>query len=422
MALYVALAGLELGVILAAVPLWCVLPGAVFALWAAACAAVVAAMCWMLNGKEQMYRCDAGSEGWMMGQEVEDEKWMFLGGMGMSSRHCHERTLPALSRLFSRPMVCICMPTYGMPFDLIAMMLQRCMPIPSRSRRNLYSEMRCALLDDSMTRCVVLCHNDSAILVSQAVAQLHADVPMEKLGKLEIYTFGAAASEFTVPLGDGTKAMEPTQQQSAEQSADEQRTIHVEHFAMANDPFAQMGVLHSVRQNMEGRFCGSVFVLNDNSTPPAPPSKETSRRSSPRCSGLVMEDYLTALFPAQMMAPATRRSSSSGVLDSVMTVDKDCAEKREIAAMSNYHAATQAKKGGGGGGSGGSGKRLSWTGLAAMAGQRNGMNAGMVALEMARKECRSCDGRWGREVTWLARYVVAMEGKQAVDGRINNGL
>jgi hypothetical protein len=83
MVLYVALAGLELGVILAAVPLWCVLPGAVFALWAAACAAVVAAMCWMLNGKEQMYRCDAGSEGWMMGQEVEDEKWMFLGGMGM---------------------------------------------------------------------------------------------------------------------------------------------------------------------------------------------------------------------------------------------------------------------------------------------------------------------------------------------------
>lgn len=47
-----------------------------------------------------------------------------------SSRRCHKQTLPALSRPFSRPMVCICMPTYGMPFDLMAIMLQRCIPIP----------------------------------------------------------------------------------------------------------------------------------------------------------------------------------------------------------------------------------------------------------------------------------------------------
>lgn len=71
-----------------------------------------------------------------------------------------------------------------------------------------------------------------------------------------------------------------------------------------------------------------------------------------------------------------------------MAIDKDCVEKREIAAMSNYHAALQAKKGGGGA------RRLSWTGLATMAAacggqpsqhQSNGMNAGMVALEVASK-------------------------------------
>jgi hypothetical protein len=89
-----------------------------------------------------------------------------------------------------------------------------------------------------------------------------------------------------------------------------------------------------------------------------------------------------------------------------MTIDRDCAEKREIAAMSNYHAASQTKKGG---------KRLSWTGLATMVGQRNGMNAGLVALEMARKGCKNCDGHKGREISWLTRYV-AMEGEQVIEG------
>ncbi|KAK4034849.1 hypothetical protein C8A01DRAFT_18409 [Parachaetomium inaequale] len=399
MMLHAVLACFEVGMMLLAVPLWFMLPGAMFAAWVCVCAGVVIAMCWMLNGKEQMHQCNAGSEGWMMGQEAEDEKWLFLGGMGMSSRHCHNQTLPALSRLFSRPMVCICMPTYGIVFDMMAMMLQRCIQMPSQTRRNLYSQMRCALLDDSMHRCVILCHNDSAVIVSQAVAQLCVDLPSEKLRKLEVYTFGAAASEFMLPLGDTDMESDPAHQTGDQ--VNEHRGIHVEHFAMTSDPFAQMGVLQSVRQNMEGRFCGSVFILNGNNLT----NQKAARRAMPTCAGLTMEEYLMALFPVQMMpdSPAAMRSS---VLDSVMMIDRDCAEKREIAAMSNYHAASQAKKGG---------KRLSWTGLATMAGQRNGMNAGMVALEMARKGCKNCDGHKGGEISWLVRYV-AVEEKQAADG------
>src|SRR5689334_10537536 len=113
-----------------------------------------------------------------------------------------------LSRLFSRPITCVCMPTYGLPFDMIMMMLQRCMPMPSQTRRNLYSQMRGALLDDSMQRCVFMCHNHGAVLVSQAVSQLCADLPAEKLRKLEIYTFGSAACEFMMPLGETNMELE----------------------------------------------------------------------------------------------------------------------------------------------------------------------------------------------------------------------
>jgi hypothetical protein len=83
MALHVMLACLEMGIMLTALPLWFMLPGVLFAAWACVCAGVLTAMCWTINGKEQMYQCNAGSEGWMMGQEAEDEKWLFIGGMGM---------------------------------------------------------------------------------------------------------------------------------------------------------------------------------------------------------------------------------------------------------------------------------------------------------------------------------------------------
>jgi hypothetical protein len=258
-----------------------------------------------------------------------------------------------------------------------------------------------------MNRCVVLCHNDSAVIVSQAVAQLCADVPLERLSKLEIYTFGAAAAEFMMPLGDTSTESEPGYHQPGERFK-ERRGLHIEHFAMKDDPFAQIGVLHSVRQNMEGRFCGGVFIMNRaGNTAPSP--QKSGGMGVPALSGLTMEEYLMALFPAQMIsAGASTAASPRSVLDGVMTIDKDCAEKREIAAMSNYHSAAQAKKGG---------KRLSWTGLAAMAGHtKNGMGAGMVALEMARKGCKNCEGRRGREVSWLARYVSAEE-RLAADGR-----
>lgn len=100
-ALYLLLACFEVEVLLAAVPLWVVLPGVGFAVWVGGCAGVVAAGCKVLNagrGEQWVYGCDAvdsggggggvGADGgWMMGQEMEaeaeDEKWLFLGGMGM---------------------------------------------------------------------------------------------------------------------------------------------------------------------------------------------------------------------------------------------------------------------------------------------------------------------------------------------------
>jgi hypothetical protein len=396
-----------------------------------------------------------------------------------------------LSQLFGRRILCICQPTYGMPLDLLSLCLQRCglgMLAPaSRARRNLYLQMRCALLDDSMRRVVVLCHNDGAVACSQAVAQLCADLPRDRMAKLEIYTFGAAACEFVLPMMDKEEMMMMMMKEddmAAAAAADEKkqmpaaecdsRGVHVEHFAMTSDPFAQMGVMHCVKRDMESRFCGSVFVINDRARCSAcsaakagccgmgmmMPSSSASPMMMSCCNGMMMEDYMMALFPAQMMMMAmgmkpsmkmmmsNNNNNGTGMnnmmnmnmnmgmtmgmgcmmgskncicgsaMEMVMAVDRDCAEKREIAAIGSYHAASQAKKqmtmvscsspredGG---------KRLSWTGLAAAAAagmacspgaQSNGMTAGMAALEMARSACRSCEGRMAKEVSWLPRYM-----------------
>ena len=83
MAMQMVLACMEMCMMVAAIPMYMMLPGFMFAVWVCCCGLMCMCMCWMLNGKEQMYQCVTGSESWMMGQESDDEKWMFMGGMGM---------------------------------------------------------------------------------------------------------------------------------------------------------------------------------------------------------------------------------------------------------------------------------------------------------------------------------------------------
>lgn len=347
----------------------------------------------------------------------------------------------------------ICMPSYGVPADLVALLLHRCIPLPSRPTRTIHSQLRAALLDSSVGRVVVLAHNTGAAALAQATAHLYADVPADRLAKLEIYTFGAAASEFVIPTGESSNnnrgssssasskdasspptSPSPPQQQLHHHQTDAHAERargqpHIEHFALAADPLARLGVLHGVRQDLRGRYCGAVFVIDGASLPMQRQStsaqgQKKKQRQSP--SGLRMADYLEAMFPAQMMKGGT---GGAGALDGIMAIDRDVAQKREFAALSSYAAATSPR-----GSATGGGKRLSWTALGATAGAANGTTTatangngggvngqhgvrkggggsgssvmdGVMGLEMARRGCKDCDGHRGREVSWLVRYV-----------------
>lgn len=171
--------------------------------------------------------------------------------------------------------------------------------------------------------------------------------------------------------------------------------------------------------------------------------------SLPKKIMLSMEDYLTALFGPEpwSMRPDMdgdgTLSSDAYFLNAAICVDRELAEKREVAAM--------ALAGGGGTGSspssvngrlrgrradGGFAKsmsvsknehrhhRLSWTGLGATAkyGTTKGASSigtknskptkhkraadanGLLGLETVRRLCKECDGRPGRDVSLLAGY------------------
>lgn len=79
--IHVALTLLEMAVMVNFIPLFLFLPGFFFALWFGFCVMLIAGLSRIVNGKNRVIRCAAGSDGWMMGQESEDERWIYVGGM-----------------------------------------------------------------------------------------------------------------------------------------------------------------------------------------------------------------------------------------------------------------------------------------------------------------------------------------------------
>ncbi|KDN67951.1 hypothetical protein CSUB01_05822 [Colletotrichum sublineola] len=339
MVIQLGLAIVEVGMITLAIPLFVVLPGIFFAAWLGISMSMVLGLSWLMNGNDIMVSCDEFGNS-TTDIDDDNERWIFIGA------------------------------------------IQRCFPFQTQASRALYVELRSVLLDASVHRVAVLAHNNGSLPVANVLARLCSDIQPEKLTKLEIYTFGAAASEFIVPVGESSRKLARFDDGSA---AIEERGPHIEHFAYANDPFAQMGVLSSVHKKLESRFCGGVFVIHNQVPQPSGHWVPDQRPV------MLLTDYLSALFPD----PSSPHAPSS-ILDYIMMIDRDMAEKRELAAMANHAQTRRSRK---------DNRRLSWTGLGATVGGRSGVMDGVMGLEMVRRGCRDCDGHRGREVSWLANYV-----------------
>ena len=99
-----------------------------------------------------------------------------------------------LSSIFQRPVCGIHNRSYGLVVDLLECVVQRCFSYPTTDTRRTYDHLKEFLIQEDIKKLVVIAHSQGGIILSSALDMLFADLPSEALEKLEIYTFGYAAS------------------------------------------------------------------------------------------------------------------------------------------------------------------------------------------------------------------------------------
>ena len=122
-------------------------------------------------------------------------------------------------------------------------------------------------MDPTVTKVVLIGHSQGGIIVSLALDHLLSELPASCMSKLEIYTFGSAASHFCNPLlslptrpTDAKSSTNRTEINLSDNNDPKHLIPHIEHYANELDMIPRWGVLHSVCDILENRYAGSVFV------------------------------------------------------------------------------------------------------------------------------------------------------------------
>ena len=152
-------------------------------------------------------------------------------------------------------------------------LLQRAVSYHDFGTRFAYAYLKAILVDPTVTKVVLVGHSQGGIIVSLVIDDLLAQLPARTMSKLEVYTFGSAASHFSNPslalLSDSSlnhsgeqSPLKISQAKAETTDAHEGKHIisHMEHYANEYDLVPRWGVLHSVQDVLNTRYAGSVFV------------------------------------------------------------------------------------------------------------------------------------------------------------------
>ena len=177
-----------------------------------------------------------------------------------------------LSVIFGQPNI---PPTrsYGIIADLGMCLIQRAISYHDFSSRETYARVKCFLVDPTVTKVVLIGHSQGGIIVSLVIDDLLAQLPAMTMSKLEVYTFGSAASHFSNPslaissnpsgnITSGQLSLKMSQSKAGLADDEQAKHIipHMEHYANEYDLVPHWGVLHSVQDVLKTRYAGSVFV------------------------------------------------------------------------------------------------------------------------------------------------------------------
>ncbi|KAF1959451.1 hypothetical protein CC80DRAFT_440955, partial [Byssothecium circinans] len=259
------------GVVL--VPLWMGM-GYVAAVWG-----VVWGVSRVLNGRgEERWSCVdlGGGDGEV---EREGERWVFLNGVGVG-HHWLQSNLNLLALTFRRPILGLHNRTYGIFFDLLQCILERCFCYATTDIRRSYAVLRRELLKSENRKVVLILHSQGGMEGGLILDWLLGELPHDTIHKLEIYTFGSAANHFNNPPRSSTSTSTSTsssQHCSPPPSAPPTNAVrHIEHYLNAHEFVARWGALTFAR--LPNRFMGRLFIR-------------------PATGHLLNQHYLSVMFP-----------------------------------------------------------------------------------------------------------------------------
>ncbi|EEP77753.1 predicted protein [Uncinocarpus reesii 1704] len=211
--------------------------------------------------------------------------------LGLSS-YGLKQNCDCLAQIFGRPIIGIHNPTYGLIGDLLECIIQRSLSFNNYSIRFTYDYVKKLLVDPKIDKIVLIGHSQGGIIVSMVLDLLFTDLPAENMAKLEVYTFGSAASYFNNPL----RAIDPRS------SAPRTGVIpYIEHYVNGEDLVPRWGILYNVRTILENKFAGKIFIRTNIT------------------GHMLNQHYLDCMFPV----PGDQQEGEQpGFLDQVVEVDE----------------------------------------------------------------------------------------------------
>ena len=300
-------------------------PGLVFSI------AVIASLCLLyimlspLDGP-RIVHSTAGCQPETRASQHDHEQWIFINGC-VVGHPILRQNIDRLSRIFGRKVTGIHNRTRGTFGDLLDCLLQRCLDYKSAGVRASYRHVKAVLLDSDVKKVVLIGHSQGGIILSLVIDQLFAEMPVGCMSKIEIYTFGSAASHFSNPLLSA-----PSNSNYAKESDGDLREgqlpshviSHIEHYANEYDLICRWGTLHCIESDLTNRYAGSVFVRMG------------------ATGHMLNQHYLDFMFP---IPGETASANIEGFLESVLITDEALAMKRVDAAATAARGPQDGKSG-----------------------------------------------------------------------------
>ncbi|OAX78856.1 hypothetical protein ACJ72_06830 [Emergomyces africanus] len=234
------------------------------------------------------------------------ERWIFVNGMMVGNRGL-KNNCDRLSQTFGRAITGIHNPTNGLLFDIIECIFQRSFAYNTYSTRYTYDHLKHCLIDPAVHKVVLIAHSQGGIIASMALDLLFTEIPPVNMAKLEVYTFGSAASHFNNPM----RVIYPPIFNSPTTPNRRSKGVirYIEHYVNGEDIVPRWGVMYNVR-SAKTRYAGKVFVRNG------------------ATGHMFNQHYLENIFPLDRPVPAppdhaNPAAAPKAFLDQVVSVD-DC--------------------------------------------------------------------------------------------------